>query len=178
PGETIGVLASPEYKHSQSKEWTSTDTIQFSIGQSDNMFTTVQMAGYVSMIATNGKRYKTHIVKEIINPNTNEILLNKTPELVSNLNLKDSTINSIRNGMTLAISQGGSRKYFENCKVSVAGKTGTAEVFDGSSNGTFVCYAPIENPKIAIAITAEHIGEGSLLGSVAREVIDKYFETT
>ena len=64
---------------------------------------------------------------------------------------------------------------FEGFNVSVGGKTGTAEVPNGSNNGVFVAFAPYENPQIAISVVVEHGSHGNSIAPVAKEIIAKYF---
>jgi peptidoglycan glycosyltransferase len=60
--------------------------------------------------------------------------------------------------------------------VAVAGKTGTAEVGQGEPHAWFVCYAPAENPEIALAVVVEHGGGGGAVAApIAREILETYF---
>jgi hypothetical protein len=67
---------------------------------------------------------------------------------------------------------------FKDYPIKVAAKTGTAEngILDASANGAFVCYAPLEDPQIAIAVYVEKGGHGSTLASIAKSILDRYFE--
>ena len=59
----------------------------------------------------------------------------------------------------------------------MAAKTGTAQNGrGGSDNGAFVCYAPADDPQIAIAIYGEKAGHGSSLAGIAKSILDRYFE--
>ena len=67
---------------------------------------------------------------------------------------------------------------FKDYPITVAAKTGTAEngLPDASAHGAFVCYAPAEDPKIAIAIYGERAGHGSYLAPIAKAMLDAYFD--
>ena len=64
---------------------------------------------------------------------------------------------------------------FEDCVVSAGAKTGSAQVGTDIANGVFVCYAPYENPEIAVAIVIEKGGAGAALASTAVEIVNAYF---
>ena len=67
-------------------------------------------------------------------------------------------------------------RYFSNCVVDAGAKTGTAQVFSGDkNNGVFVCFAPYEEPEIALAIVIEKGDSGSALASTAVEILNAYF---
>ena len=76
------------------------------------------------------------------------------------------------------VSGGTAYKVFKDYPITVCAKTGTAQtgIKDASDNGAFVCYAPAEDPRIAIVIYGEKAGHGSSLGEVARAILDSYFE--
>ena len=74
---------------------------------------------------------------------------------------------------------GTASKLFKDYPIAVAAKTGTAQTdagSDASDNGAFVCYAPYENPRIAIAVYGEKAGHGSTLAQVGKAILDVYFE--
>ena len=67
-------------------------------------------------------------------------------------------------------------KYFQDLPVQVGAKTGSAQVSaQTESNAVFVCFAPYDNPEIAMAIAVEHGGSGSELGAMAAEIMSYYF---
>jgi penicillin-binding protein 2 len=78
----------------------------------------------------------------------------------------------------LAVTESGSvAAYFQNLNVKVAAKTGSAQVTGSEeSNAVFVCFAPYDNPEIAMAIVVEKGGSGSELGSIASEILAYYFQ--
>ncbi len=176
-GEVKGVLAGKEEREKSGKVWNPGDTIQVGIGQSDNMLTPLQIASYVATIASNGVRYKPHIVKSVKDYHFLETITENSPTVVSTVPMSESTINSIRIGMRRVVVEGSVSSAFKGLNVEIAGKTGTAQVPGGSANGIFVAYAPYDKPKIAIAVVAEHCGEGGYLGVIARDIFEKYFTT-
>jgi len=176
PGEAEGIIASRQYSEEVlDRIWTAGNTIQAAIGQSDNMFTPIQLAGYVQTIASEGKRYKLHIVKSVKSYHYDKIILENTPELVENIELSKDTVSSVKKGMERVMLETSIAWRFADLGIKVAGKTGTAQVPKGSANGTFVCYAPADDPQIAIAVVVEHAGEGGLISPIAKDILASYF---
>ena len=65
---------------------------------------------------------------------------------------------------------------FRGFDIAVCGKTGTAEhEAGGSSNGAFICFAPMDDPQIAVAVYGEKAGSGAYMARVARAILDAYF---
>ncbi len=66
--------------------------------------------------------------------------------------------------------------YFRNCVVTAGAKTGTAQLGGGqTNNGVFVCFAPYDDPEIALAMVIEHGGSGAALASTAVKILNAYF---
>ena len=72
---------------------------------------------------------------------------------------------------------GTARSILKDYPIAVAAKTGTAETDSGGSdNGAFVCYAPYDNPEIAIVVYGEKAGHGRTMGQIAKALLDTYFQ--
>ena len=96
---------------------------------------------------------------------------------VADLGLQDSTLEAVLEGM-YGYTQPGGPVYsaFRNCVVSAGAKTGTSQLGgDQTDNGVFICFAPYEDPEIAVAIVIEHATWGSNLASAAVEILNAYF---
>lgn len=176
--EAVGHLASPEYKKSKNDIWVPGDILQASIGQGDNAFTPLQLATYTATLARGGVRLESHIVKSIKSYNLDETIFETVPVVVSDLGLSKTTVDTVRDGMVRASGQNGysgtSGMYFGNYPISVASKTGTPQT-SGFPNGTYICYAPADNPKIAVAVVIESGFHGYWGAAVARDIFDYYF---
>ena len=172
-GEVSGILAGPEYRESIGSVWYPGDTIQAAIGQSDNMFTPIQMAVYVATLANGGTYYKPHLIKEIHSYNDKNDVTYFMPEAVEQININPAYLKEVVQGMRETITQGTARGQFSNSTVEAAGKTGTAEVPNGSDNGIFVGFAPYDNPKIAVAVVLEN-GAGYYVSDIGRIVMEAY----
>ncbi len=179
PNEVSGTMSSIELKKQLRNDiWRPADTAQVSIGQFDNSFTPLQLANYIATIANGGKLYRPHVIKEVIKYDGS--IVNRTEPTYEQLSLKDTTIGAVKKGMVAVTTSidGTAKKAFVGLPFEVAGKTGSAQTKSGggrSPNGLFVCYAPADDPKIAIAVVVERGVWGSNTAPVARDIIDEYF---
>lgn len=153
------------------------NTVQAAIGQSDNAFTPVQLATYAATIANNGTRLKTHIVSKITDYERKKTIADYSkPEKVDECGVSEKNIKTVQQDM-LSVTQsadGTANSVFGNYKVKVAAKTGTAEN-SGSDHTTFICYAPYDKPKVAVAVVLEHGVKGKYSMQVAKDMLDAYF---
>ena len=178
-GEVSGVLASEEYKKMNFDEvWYPGDTLQMAIGQSYNLFTPIQLAGYTATIANRGKIYQPYISKCVRDSSNGEIISETKPKLKDSIEISDSTYNAVTLGMRLVSYDGTASSVFGNYPIETCSKTGSAQINGGSANGVFVSYAPYNNPKIAISIIIESAGSGSVTAPIAKAIYDEYFKLT
>ncbi len=177
-GESKGTLASRDFKESVIKEtWYPGDTLQAAIGQSYHMFTPVQLANYIATVANGGKRYKTQMVKSVLNSETGVSVKEFMPEVAYDVDMNEENHKAVLNGMRKVSETGTASSVFSTFEVAVGGKTGTADVSKGSPTGLFVAFAPFDNPQIAISVVVEHGGHGNSVAPVARDVIKAYMES-
>ena len=152
-----------------------------SIGQGTNQFTPVQMANYVATLVNGGSRFKVHLVDSILDQD-GKVVKEFKPEIVEKVNLKQSTINTVKNGMRDVVNEGTARAALGNFPISNGGKTGSATVssvqdqFGRTSYAVFVGFAPFDNPEIAICTIIFDGGHGGEAASVARAVYEQYFK--
>lgn len=186
PSEQTGTLAQRE------EGWGPGDTLNASIGQGDNSFTPVQIAKYISSIANGGTIVQPTIVKTILNADGTEVPKEEIDNFVNQklgidntddgIQINPENIQIAREGMRMATSEAGGTAYsrFKDFKVEVAGKTGSAEAGVDENqkdivNAWFVCFAPYENPEVAVVVLVENGGHGNYAAEVARDVLDQYF---
>ncbi len=174
--ESTGILASPSNRESAGGVWYPGDVLQAAIGQSDNLFTPAQLASYICTLLNKGKRYSLHLVDEVVDYDTNEVVLKKEPEVLSDNPISDSTYNAVTDGMCRVVTSGTASAAFASSKYKAAGKTGTAEVPDGADNVLFVGFAPYDDPEIVVAVIIEHGASSSFSAGVAREIFDAYMQ--
>jgi penicillin-binding protein 2 len=147
--------------------------IPSSIGQGTHNYTTTQLARYTTMLANHGKSYDLSLVYKITDPDGN-LVKSFAPVLKDTAQLSETVWAEVAKGMNELVTSNASLK---DLKISAAGKTGTAEESKSKPNhGLFIGYAPLENPKIAIAVRiANGYSSGNVVG-VGRGIFDYYFQ--
>ena len=175
--EASGVLAGPASAERYNKVWQMGDTIQSGIGQSDNLFTPLQLANYCSTVANGGTRYELHIVKAIINGATGSI--DETNIVVAEeLPISQNTFSIVKEGMRRVATETAISSIYDPLEVDVACKTGTSQVIRNgvnTNNGFLISFAPYKNPEIAVASAIELAGSGTSTSSITAAIIDYYY---
>lgn len=142
------------------------------IGQGNANYSTAQLARYVTTVANSGTCYNLTLIDRIEDPEGTVILENHA-EVRNTLEFAETTWDSIHTGMRQVIQN---KKYYAGLEVQVAGKTGTAQESRTRPNhALFVCYAPYENPEIAIATRIEYGYTSDYAAETTRDVVKYYF---
>lgn len=153
------------------------DRIMASIGQSDNRFTPMQLCVYTSTLANRGTRYKATFLNRVVSSDYTKLEFVNQPEIVSQFHISDDAYYAYTQGMRDVATAGTARSILKNYPIPVAAKTGTAETDSGGSdNGAFICYAPFDDPEIAIVVYGEKAGHGRTMGQIAKALLDTYFQ--
>ena len=177
------------YKNSADSAWNGGDRVLCAIGQSENRFTPLQLAVYTCTLANQGTRYRATFLNRVTSSDYRTLVYSNSPEVVSKMNISDTTYNTYVDGMRRVVTMiGGTAttcfggpKDEDNTqwpsKITVCAKTGTAQHSSGGSDhGVFVCFAPMEDPQVAIAIFGEKTAHGSSMAPVAEPILKAYFE--
>lgn len=196
PHEYQGVLPLPEWKAKRfaklpehRRRWNLADMVPVSIGQGYNAYTPLQMAHATAILANNGKVFRPHMVREMLDHENQQIfVLEPKPERI--LLFSASNFDYIKRAMQRVLQPGGTAyKIGAGLKYSMGGKTGTAQVVQiaqGKSynaaalkeihrdHAWFIAFAPLEEPKIAIAVILENAGWGANAAPLARQLSDFY----
>ena len=149
------------------------------IGQDENKFSPLQLCVYASTLANQGKRMRATFLNRVVSADYRSLVLENEPEVLSDLKISDATYNAYLEGMINVVSgsRGTARETMKGLSVTVAGKTGTAQTgMLGSDHGAFICFAPAEDPEIAICVYGEKAAHGATLGLAAKAVIEYYFD--
>jgi len=173
--EEKGQVAGPELREKNNQPWYPGDVLQAAIGQSDNLFTPIQIANYMATLANGGTNYELHLLKAVKSNEADVLLSESTPKIKHRLEIEPENLDAVLGGMLLATSEGTASAAFADFPFKTGGKTGSAQVSRGSSNGIYVGYAPYDNPQIAVAVVIEHGGSGGNASHVARDVFWQYF---
>lgn len=173
--EGVGVMAGPDYRESLGDYWYEADTSQAAIGQSDNMFTVLQLANYAATLANGGTRYQLHYVDQILSADGSEVIYSHEPTVVATVDASEYNFDVVRYGMKLVGTQGVVGGVMKGLPVEVAGKTGSAQVNGQVANGFFISFAPFDDPEIAVAVCIEQAGSGAGISPVAKGIYEYYF---
>ena len=187
PSEDRGLIADTGfYNKLYNNSWNSCTNVFLGIGQGEMQSTPLQMANLMCIIANKGYYYTPHFVNSIENEQSTDTLLNKFKIKHEVTHIPDTMYNIVQLGMQDVVEHG--TAYGARIEgISIAGKTGTAENY-GIINGKreklknhswFVCFAPRENPKIAIAVIVENAGFGATWATpMASLMLEKYLRDT
>ena len=192
--ERKGILPSTEwkrnaYKNPNQKKWYAGETISLGIGQGYNTFTPLQLAYATALLVNNGSAARPHLVKDIEEGMSHE-RRPVTTETVK-LNLKQENIDVIKRAMVGVVKEGTAARVFGGTGYATGGKTGTAQVITIGKNekynaaalaehkrdhALYTAFAPVDNPKIVIAVIVENGGFGaSAAAPIARKAMDYFF---
>ncbi|MBQ8975690.1 MAG: hypothetical protein IJ072_08235 [Oscillospiraceae bacterium] len=178
--EETGTVASPETKEkAMDEQWYAADTLLASIGQGMNYYTPVQLANYVSTIASGGTRYKMTLLDKVVSSDYSNTIMASAPVVEKKLTGVDTGyLTYIQQGMRAVASYGSASTVFGDYSIPIAAKTGTTQSDTSESNsGVFVCYAPADDPEIAISVVVEKGKSGSTVMTIAADIINAYFNT-
>ena len=176
--EETGWMDGPEYTESQGQTWYEGNTLPAAIGQGNSRFTPLQLANYVATLANGGTHYAAHLLKEVKSNDFSQVVERYEPIVLNQLDIDPENLSAVTEGMLRVTTDGSAKAYFADLGVQVAAKTGSAQVSSATeSNALFVCFAPYEDPEIALAIVVEKGGSGSLLASIAAEILEYYFSS-
>ena len=193
-GESTGILPSAEWKQKrfrkpEQQKWYAGETISVAIGQGYNAYTPLQLAQATAALANDGVMFRPHLVRYIENVNTGERRFIE-PEITSKTPMKKENLDFIKRAMAGVNIEGTGARAFAGAEYTSAGKTGTAQVIAIKADekyvesrvaerhrdhALFIAFAPVESPKIALAIMVENSGFGARAAApIARIALDYY----
>ena len=191
-GEVTGLLPSTDwkrraYRKPEMQKWFAGETISLGIGQGYNSFTMLQMATAMSTLSTGGLRFKPRLAREVVDIVSGErrrVASDALPPLA----LKPEQVDVIRRAMNGVTLEGTSRAVFVGAPYQSGGKTGTAQAVGlragekyssvkaderKRDHSLYVAFAPVDEPKVALAVIVENAGWGSMSAApIARRVFD------
>ena len=176
PNEINGVLPSPKWKERRYHEkWLNGDTMNMSIGQGFTLASPLQVANMACMVINNGVIYKPHLLKEIRDPSSGEVIKTVQPEILHQENIGQEIFQQVRQAMNLVTIQGEARYPMKNPMFRFAGKTGTAEVgLHDRWHSWMVAYGPYDAPPkdiIVVSVIVEAVNEWEWWAPYAANII-------
>ncbi len=193
PGERSGLMPSPDWKRRvHAQPWYPGETVIAGIGQGYMLATPLQLASLTAVLANRGRKVTPRFLSAMEHPQS-QVIQDIEPELAGMEKLRSDqfyadVISSMRD--VVHGGRGTARAISQDIKYQMAGKTGTSQVKSIAQNQTydeentekkfrdhslFIGFAPLDEPKIAIAVVVEHAGKGSRTAApIARKLIDYY----
>ncbi len=189
PGERAGIAPSRTWKRqTHNQVWYPGETLITGIGQGYTLTTPLQLAAATATIATRGRRYEPRIVRSLQQDGDAST---QTLASLAGVNADARHWDSINDAMTAVVHGArGTARRIADAPYKIAGKTGTAQVFSLKKNqryrekdipihlrdhALFIAYAPVESPRIAVAVIVENGGSGGAVGApIARQILDAY----
>lgn len=186
PSERSGIMPSTTWKQKAKNEpWLPGETISAAIGQGYVTVTPLQMASLIGTVANNGVSYRPRLVQAVMDRTTGN--LQELPAVPrGKINAKPETFRAIKEALADVVKVGTATRA-KSSLVTIGGKTGTAQVAalrtgpekdipkKFRDHAWFVAFAPVESPKIAVAVLVEHMGHGgSAAAPLAKEIIETY----
>lgn len=175
-GEEKGTVPTENWKQiTYNQPWYPGETIIAAIGQGYYLVTPLQQAMLLMAVANKGIIYRPTIVDKILTADGG-VVETYQPEVIHTIYLKPDTWETIKKGLVGVTTRGTAVAVFQGITPTVAGKTGSAETGTGTVHSWFACYAPADNPEIAVAVLVEEGGEGSVSAApITRKIIEAYF---
>lgn len=170
-GEKDGLVPTPKWKEEkEGTPWFPGNTIQLSIGQGYILSTPIQMLSLFNIIATDGKLYRPHVIKQVSEKSE--------PEVIRDVKLNRNNLKIIKKALLSVVnSQSGTGKNARIDGIDVAGKTATIENPHGSTHAAFIAFAPVESPVISLIVFLECGGEGGAdAAPIAKRILESYFQ--
>lgn len=174
--ESKGTIAGPETTEKLGGVWYAGQTLSAAIGQDNNQFTPIQLANYVATLVNGGNRYETHLLKEVKSSDYTQVVYEYAPQLAATIDIDPEDLAAVKKGMYDLSQTASMAQYFAGLPVTVGCKTGTAEVQGSDANATFVCFAPFDDPQVAICLVAEKGSAGGNLAALAASMLREYFD--
>jgi penicillin-binding protein 2 len=191
--EKSGLIPTKEWKKKKyGVKWQDGETLSLAIGQGFNLVTPLQLCQMTTMLANGGKRYVPQLIESVTDAD-GKVLESFTPKLAGELKEDEKKyLALIREGMVEVIQGArGTARVARIEGLNMGGKTGSAQVvrleqykhlqeddipYKYRDHALFICFAPAEDPEIAVTVVVEHgLHGGSSAAPVAKTVMQKYF---
>ena len=167
-GDRAGTLAQNNVGENQAP-WAA-------FGQANYLFTPLQLSNYIATLVSGGKHCQAHLLKAVKSYDNTEVVALGNTEPRNTVSISETNLLAVKQGMYDLTTVGSLSPYFKNCVVDAGAKTGTAQINSTVANtGVFVCFAPYDDPEIAVSVLIEEGGTGAALAAAAVEILNAYF---
>ncbi|MGM9742960.1 MAG: penicillin-binding protein 2 [Candidatus Cryptobacteroides sp.] len=176
PAELGGTIPTSEYYNKVYGKggWKFTTIISISIGQGEIGVTPLQIANMCATVANRGYYYIPHIIKDSDSLKIDDKFRERHYTMVDTTNFK-KVIKGMWRAVNSGYGSGGTASVAAVEGLDICGKTGTAQNPRGADNSVFICFAPMDNPKIAVAAYVENAGFGATWSApIASLLVEKY----
>ncbi len=175
------LLVNEFYSYVQDLRWTANETIMAAIGQSITQITPIAACRYVAAIANGGTVYNAQVVDKIISP-TGEVILDKQPTVANVIEGGEEYFAAIQAGMAglgSVENDGSASEVLSRCKYPIGAKTGTSQRtdLDVENNAWLVAFAPVGDPKIAVAVYIQNGYAGAQASDAVVAVVEAYLDS-
>jgi penicillin-binding protein 2 len=172
--EDAGLIPNSSYYEKRyGIKWPRSIMASLAIGQGEVSATPLQLAMYTALMANKGKGFKPHIVKGYLDDVTREFIPLEFDKIETGI--KTEVFDVVNEGLFRVVHGAGTATRIRMKDVTIAGKTGTSQNPHGKDHALFICFAPHDNPKIAIAVVVENIGYGGTHAApIAQKMIEAY----
>ncbi len=153
------------------------DPERSAMGQGTHAYTNVQLSRYVTALANRGSVFELSLIDHITEPD-GTMVQEYVPEISNQIQVADSTWDTVQTGMRNVIALGSVRSIFKDLEVDIAGKTGTAQENARGNHAFFISYGPYENPEISVTVNIPYGYSSAEAAAVAKNVYRLYFGYT
>ena len=140
------------------------------IGQESTQVTPLQMANYIATLVNGGTRNAAHLLKEVKSSDFSQVVYSYEPQVLGTIDIQDENLEAVKAGMLALTTKGSVRQAFQDLPFRVGAKTGTA-------HSVFVCFAPYDDPEVAVAMVVEHGEGGGDVSQMCADVLSYYFSS-
>ena len=177
--EEKGRVAGPETSEALGGTWFDGNTMYAAIGQENNAFTPLQLANYIATLVNGGNHYQCHMLKEFKSSYYSQVTETYDAPPLHTIQMEEEHLRAVLQGMYDLSKTASMARWFDPLPVEVGCKTGTAETSSraATTNAVFVCFAPYDDPQVALCLVAEGGDAGGSLAELAAGILAQYFST-